>query len=345
MQYTWDSRAAFEMAALPKAAAGHLKLASALHLRVLVWLCCVGQGRFEASACSVACGAAPELCEEALAYWVEQGLVVLEGMPPKALTATAPVLPASPPAEKEAPVSIPVTLPQSPLPASRPDRQEVLHVTATDERFAFLLETAASKLGKMLSPADMAVYLYLYRDVAMPPEVILMIIGYAVKNGKARLSYIEKTALNWAEDGITTIAAADAHLCHLEHCAEAWERVCRIGNVTIDRPTVKQKETACRWVYEWQMPDEVIEAAVAYTVEKTGKLQIPYADRLLEKLHEDGVTTAAAAKEALIPKKATSKPKHAARMKTAKDRPPSFDLGEYEELALRHRPQLPTQED
>ena len=347
MKYTWDTRVAFDLASVPKAVGHQLKLANEMQLRVLLWLCCVGQGEFDAAVCAKACGSSPALCEEAVAFWVQRGVVAVDASrddaKPSPMMDPTPM--SEPIASPEPPAPIPVSIPQAPVVEARPDRGQVLQARATDEQFAFLLDTAAQKLGKMLSPADMAVYLYLYRDLKLPPEVILMIVGYAVKNGKARLSYIEKTAINWAESGIVTFAAADAHLCHLEHCRAAWETVCGIGKLTVPRPTMAQKEAACRWVYEWKMPAEVIEAALRYTEEKLGKHQIPYTNRLLERLYAEGVTTAAAAKEALEPK-AASKPikKNAGRMKTANDRAPSFDLGNYEAMALRHRPQRPEED-
>ncbi len=349
MKYTWDERVAFDLAPVPKSVGNQLKLASVGQLRVLLWLCCVGQGDFNADACAAACGISPELCEEAVMFWAQRGVIAMDAPPPlgkPALTSAPPSTHAVSPSESCEPTpTAPISLPTVPSTAARPNRTQVLQARATDERFAFLLDTAAEKLGKMLSPADMAVYLYLYQDLKLPPEVILMIVGYAVKNGKARLSYIEKTAINWAESGIVTFAAADAHLCHLEHCRTAWETVCDIGKLTVPRPTMAQKEAACRWVYEWKLPNDVIETALRYTEEKLGKPQIPYTDRLLERLHAEGVTTAAAAKAALEPK-APAKPakKSAGRMKTAKDRAPSFDLGNYEEMALRHRPRLPEEE-
>lgn len=342
MQYTWEGKCAFEMATVPKAAAQQLRLASAPQLRVLLWLCCVGGGRFDASACAVACGLTYDTCEEAMRYWQEAGLLRLdEEQPPKRTVVPSVVTeetPAQEPAkEQAAPV---VTVAPVPSGSGRPSREQVVATCASDDRFAFLLETAASKLGKMLSPADMSVYLYLYRDLALPPEVILMIIGYAVKNGKAKLAYIEKTALGWVEDGITTIAAADEHLCRLERNEQAWTQLNDWVDTGVARPTVSQKQTAARWIFEWSVPKEVILAVITYTVERNGKLQFPYADRILERFHAEGITTEEAAKQALAPQKKTPKTQKS-RMKTASDRPPSFDLGQHEELALRRRPQPP----
>jgi len=350
VKYTWDPRVAFELASVPKAVGSQLKMAGVWHLRVLLWLCCVGQGTFDAAACAAACGTTPELCEEAVAFWAQQGVLTVEGNSTPAPASPMPVgrpepivepVPDPKPPEQSAAM---LSVPTVPVATGRPDRREVLQTRATDEAFAALLDMTAQKLGKVLSPADMSVYLYIYRDLKLPPEVILMIVGYAVKNGKTRLSYIEKTAINWAESGIVTMAAADKHLCHLEHCRTAWEAVCKIGRLEIARPTMAQKEAACRWIYEWKLPPEVIEEAMKYTEAKLGKPQIPYTDRLLERLHADGVTTVAAARAALEPKANKPAKKPAGRMKTATGRAPSFDLGNYEEMALRHRPQFSEEE-
>lgn len=348
MQYTWNGACAFEMASIPKAVAGKLKLASPLQLRVLLWLSCVGQGRFDAASCSVACGGLPDACEEALRYWVAEGLITVKddggvSSSSTAFTAT-PVAPAQETMTITPTPSAPVLLPEGASAATRPSRTEVLDVQAHDERFAFLLHTAAEKLGKALSPADMAVYLHLYSGIGLPPEVILMIIGYAVKNGKARLSYIEKTALNWAEQGINTMDAADAHLCRLERLDTAWKQVCEWTNTEVARPTLAQKEAACRWLHEWGVSRKIVELVVEHTVNKLGKFQVNYIDRILERFHADGINTVDAAREALEPAKPEPK-KRTARMKTAEDRAPSFDLGDYEAMALRHRPRPPKQED
>lgn len=344
MRYTWDSGCAFEMASIPKAAAGQLKLSGAVQLRVLIWLCCVGQGQFDAESCAAACGGTPETCEEALEYWVQRGLIVLEDDAPRApQTAAAPPVAAN--TVQVAPEKTEILLPQTVSEAiTRPDRAQVIEAKTTDKQFGFLLETASAKLGKMLSPADMSVYLYLYRDLGLPPEVILMVIGYAVKSGKAKLSYIEQTAKGWAQDGINTIAAADAYLCKLEQNEQAWKQLSEAIDLGHTRPTVAAKTAAGRWLFEWQFSVEVIKIAVEYTVEKLGKFGMSYTDRILERLYSEGIVTAEAVREELSGKKKSQKKPSTARMKTAKDRAPSFDIDQYEKLARRHRPLPPKKE-
>ena len=370
LRYTWSGSCAFEMAAMPKAAVGQLRLAGALSLRVLIWLCCAGDGEFDAVRCASDCGGSPADCEDALRYWVAQGLVTIDtaktedtaavrgdsrreengGARLSAKAAEKEPLTRqeadAPPREAQKPEKKAALPAADTAAAGRPSLSKVIEARGRDERFAFLLETAAVKLGRPLSPADMTVYLYLYKEIGLPPEVILMVIGYAVQNGKARLSYIEKTALNWAEQGITTIAKADEYLCHLDRCRQAWETLSQWCESAPQNPTVSQREAACRWIYDWKLPKEVVCFAADYTVQNTGKFQAAYLNRILEQLYEEGATTLEKAREQVGAQKprAGRSGKKTARMKTDTSRAPSFDIGEYEQMALRHRPRKPTDE-
>ncbi len=350
----WGRACAFDMAAIPKAAAQQLRLASAPQVKVLLWLACAGQGQFDAAVCAAACGVSPAVCEEAFAYWMQCGVIDATVSVPSA-TAAAPVSLPVPAPVTAPPVTEPketaptkptaTTLSGATSPATYPSRTQVLQKKAEDAAFSALLETAAVKLGKILSPSDMSVFLYLYQELSLPPEVILMAIGYAVQNGKGKMAYIEKTAIGWAEDGINTFEAADAHLQKLEQCTQAWDKLCEWHELSVMRPTVAQKEIARRWIFEWQLSREVVDVIVNVTVEKTGKFQMAYADRIAERLHALGITSAAAAKEELTAeKKPAKKAPSKSRMKTATDRAPSYNISDYEKMVRRHRP-TPPKED
>ena len=351
MQYMWGRACGFDMAAVPKAAAQQLRLASAPQVKVLLWLACAGQGQFDTAACAAACGIPTAVCEEAFAYWIQSGIIEAQA---SQIPAAAPI--AAPSAESSAPTvtepavatmpaSVPTTLGGARTAAVYPSRTQVLQKKEEDSAFSALLETAAVKLGKILSPSDMSVFLYLYAELSLPPEVILMIIGYAVQNGKGKMAYIEKTAIGWAEDGIVTFEAADAHLQKLEQCAQAWDKLSRWYELGAVKPTVAQKEIARRWIFEWRLPREVLDVIVRITTEKTGKFQMAYADRLAERLHALGITTASAAQaELTAEKKPAKKESSKSRMKTAKDRTPSYNMSEYQKMVRRHRP-TPPKED
>lgn len=89
------------------------------------------------------------------------------------------------------------------------------------EEFAYLLDTASARLGRPISHGDMETLLYLYDTAGLPIEVILMVLAYAVAAGKLNMRYVEKVALDWADQGIDTIAAAEQHLLRLERRDQA----------------------------------------------------------------------------------------------------------------------------
>lgn len=53
----------------------------------------------------------------------------------------------------------------------------------------------------------------------------MMVIEYAVADGKTSMRYVERVALDWADHGIDNIAAAEAHLCGQERLRQSWEQV------------------------------------------------------------------------------------------------------------------------
>lgn len=117
-----------------------------------------------------------------------------------------------------------------------------------------------------------------------------MVIEYAVADGKAGMRYIEKVALDWADRGIDSIAAAEAHLCGLERRRQAWEQVREL--LTLPQSgTAAQKDMADRWISQWRMKDELICLARDMCVEKIGKVHCTYIDRILEHWHAEGVDT------------------------------------------------------
>ncbi len=328
-------------AGIPRSVGKRLKLASPLALRVILWLSLVADGEFDPSACASACGASSEECEEALSFWTQGGALPPLLRAADTESAAAPVRrdpsPRTPapslepaPSKGEEKPAVPSFDPSVPI-------SRTLELRERDERFAYLLEAVGARLGRPLSPTDMGLYRYLYTDVGLPPEVILMGLEYAIRTGKAsHRSYLEKMFTGWAQDGITTIEKADEYLCRLEHEAQAIKRVQALCP-WMENPTVTQKEHAYLWLYEWRLPEEVIAAAGEFVRQKDVKNKSGYLHRVLERLHRDGVTTAEQAKNALQPPvKAGKKP--AGR---GAERAPSFDLERWETMVKTRRPHIP----
>lgn len=321
MEYQWNPAVLQEVFALPAAVVDrHIRLAGSAQLKVLLWMARAGRGHFDAAACSAAIGLPAADCADALQYWAETGVLCpAAGKPVPAAEPPA----AAPPREEPAPVKKAAARPA----AVKPQLPEVLARQQESPEFAYLLETASARLGRPVSHGDMETLLYLYDTAGLPIEVILMVIAYAVAGGKGKMRYIEKVALDWADRGIDTIAAAEEYLCRLDRREQAWTHMRDLLGLE-QSPTVAQSDAAEKWICEWHMDDGLLRMAYDQCREKTGKFNSGYMGKILEHWHLDGVDTADKAREQATPGKKSRK----------KDRPTSFDLDAYDEMELRYIP-------
>lgn len=294
--YYWNPSCLGGIFALPCAVVDqHIRLAGSAQLKVLLWLSCHGQGTFDPAACSAAIGLSPADCTDALQYWEETGLLRL-GEP--AASSAAPASPAVPTAPVSAPAPAPAAAEKAPaLPAAvprpravKPTFQEVLARQKGSEEFAYLLETVSARLGRPITHGDMETLLYLFDTAGLPAAVILMIVAYAVAAGKPHMRYIEKVALNWADQGIDTVPAAEQHLCYLERRDRAGTKVQAL--LGLERSlTISQMETAEKWIHQWKLSDALIQEAARSCHEKIGKYNCSYIDKILAQWHEEGIRT------------------------------------------------------
>lgn len=270
----------------------HIRLCGSAQLKVLMWLSCHGMGTFDAEACAKAIGLSAADCTDALHYWLETGVLTEDGSVPVAAPASI--------AEVAAPAPLPAAQPQAEISAEptvvarptvvRPDMKEVIKRQKKDKDFAYLLNTTSTRLGRPITNADMSILLYLYDTVGLPAEVILMVTAYAVSQDKPHLRYIEKVALDWESRGITTIAAAEEHLCRLDRHHQAWAKLETVWGVH-RQPTVGQMERAELWVFDRKVEDALLRKAYEICLEKTGKFQFAYINRVLESWWDNGYTS------------------------------------------------------
>lgn len=297
MKYQWNGDCLSAVMALPTAVADRaLKLAGEPQLKVLLWF--TRHGGFDAAACASDLGGkfSATDCADAMHFWIEHGVLCAEGEPDLLPAVTMADLPPLTPEQKTAPQSI-----------ERPSFREAVARQKESADFDYLLKTAEQRLGRTITPAEAETFLYIYDTVGLPAEVILMLLVYAVRRGKVKArsgfrSYLEKAALSWAENGITTVAAAEAELCLQERRHTVREHIEKLFSLT--RPlTLLQTEAAVRWVDEWHFSDEMLRIALAKCREKTGNFNANYITRLLEGWLADGVTTAEQAAAAAAPRK------------------------------------------
>jgi DnaD/phage-associated family protein len=157
------------------------------------------------------------------------------------------------------------------------------------------------RLGKKLSTNDLKVLYTLYDHLALPPEVILMLVTWCVeemerKYGPGRrpfLSQIRKEGFIWARRGIDTIEAAEAHIQKMTAMRGREKEVLRLLDIPA-RPLVEREKTYIAAWDEMGFDDETIRMAYEKTIMKKQSMDWGYMNGILRRWHEKGLHTAAA---------------------------------------------------
>lgn len=148
-----------------------------------------------------------------------------------------------------------------------------------------LLFIAESYIGKPLTPSEMKTILYFTDVLHFSDDLIDYLLQYCVERGKKDFKYIEKVALNWAENGITT--PKQAQKASSRYDKNVYAIMNELGKNSA--PTPKEAEYIMRWIREYGFSNDIIFEACERTVMATDKNRFEYAERILQSWHEQNV--------------------------------------------------------
>ncbi|MBQ8793555.1 MAG: DnaD domain protein [Clostridia bacterium] len=202
--------------------------------------------------------------EDALLFWQQCGI----------LTGATP---------KEEPKTVVVK-------SALPSRTDVIKRGLEDKQLMFLLREAQLKFGRNLKQNESQLLVSLYDDHGMDPSVILLLLGYAVREGKCNLTFVKKTATHWLESGVETIMDAENLIAEAAKQNLAWSVVQSAFGIERRNPSTKEAELANLWINEWKISTELLKAAYDACVDAKTKLSMPYVAKIIESWYKDGIT-------------------------------------------------------
>lgn len=148
-----------------------------------------------------------------------------------------------------------------------------------------LLFITEQYLKKTLSPNEIRTILFISDKLGFSEDLIDYLIQYCVDRDKKDLRYIEKVAISWAEQGITTPKEA-ARLAG-RYDRSVYEIMKALGKT--GAPTQAEAAYITRWTKEYGFTTDVIFAACERTVLATDKHRLEYADSILNSWYKAGV--------------------------------------------------------
>lgn len=326
MEYkvNWDGGGVF---AVPDSAADCLKLASGKAVKVLLFF--MKYRTLPENPEDI--GVTDEDIEDALSYWENVGVIYRSNCVPA--PSQAPVKPASP----SSPPPVVIKPHKALLPSEIAERIE------SSEEISFLFNQAESTMKKVLTHDDQRTILWIYDHLGMSPEVIIMLIAFCCSIDRGNMGYIEKIAVDWHSKEITTYEKAESEILCLQK-KHTFQGQVQSRLKLQSKLTASQKKYIGEWAV-WDMSVDMVELAYDKTVDSTGKAIFHYMNKILQKWHENGITSVEAAAEFDERTKPSFKgnaspQKNQKPVEKKSDGSPSFDLSLIMEHAKNNTPKI-----
>ena len=195
--------------------------------------------------------------------------------------------------EPQAPLA-PVTQFPSPEARKEPEFARIPEMTkaqinelTSNVEVEWIMHSVEDYIGRLLSPADQQLILYLHCEVGFEADLIFYLYEYCISKGKTSSQYIEKVALNWVDKNIKTVEEAQNESAKFNEHFIAVSKAFGMGRM----PAATEQEYINRWSGEFKLSDELIVEACNRTLIATGKPDFKYANKIMENWSKKNVRT------------------------------------------------------
>lgn len=194
------------------------------------------------------------------------------------------------------------------------ETEDLLRRAREDAGFAAVVQEAQKVLGHVLSSSDLKRLFGIYDYLALPPEVILMLLNHCVstsRNRRPSMRYIEKEAYVWANREILSLEQAEEYIRRSRERQEDIGRVKEALNIRGRELTATEGKYIASWL-DMGFGEDCLSIAYDRTVTNTGALKWGYMNKILLSWHEKGIHTPAEVQEKDGRRKSTPLPAKAA---------------------------------
>ncbi|MCM1162426.1 MAG: DnaD domain protein [Roseburia sp.] len=160
-----------------------------------------------------------------------------------------------------------------------------------DEVFSEIIFIAEQYLEKTLSTSEINSIVFFYDTLGFSQELIDYLIEYCVGHGHKSMHYIDKVAMNWAEENITTVRQAKLRSNKYDKLVYGIMKA--LGKQS--SPTQAEADYITKWNKEYGFDKELILTACEKAVLAVDKNRFQYTDGILNKWLKAGVHSKAQA--------------------------------------------------
>jgi len=242
----------------------YIKIATGDNLKVLLYCLRHAGQELSVGEISRATGIPPDNVTTSLEFWRQRQ------------TTSEDVNAGAPPPVKSSPALIERDYDFSP--------KEISDTIKSSKDVDYLFKRCEELYGRPLKHNEQKALAVIIEEYGMKPEVALMLMEYCFSIDKNTTFYIKKTAKNWIEQGINSVVSAESEIKHLKEFYSAEGELKRLLNVR-EIPE-SRKPLFKKWLFEQRHSNETIYSAYQKALEKTGKLEYTYMDKILTGLIE-----------------------------------------------------------
>lgn len=149
-----------------------------------------------------------------------------------------------------------------------------------------LFMVAEKYIGHPLNMTEINTILFWYDQLRFSTELIEFLIEYCVEKGHSSFHYINKVALNWARDGISSVE--DAKRTANIH-SQVYYAVMKAFGISGRNLIENEISYIDKWTNHYGLSLDLITEACSRTIRNIGKANFSYADTILENWHKKGI--------------------------------------------------------
>ena len=127
---------------------------------------------------------------------------------------------------------------------------------------------------------------YFYNELHMSSSLIEYLLETCVESGHKSMHYIQKVAIAWAKDGISTVSQAkEQSAVYNRNCYT----VLNAFGIKNRGPATSELAFINKWAEQYCFEADIIQEACRRTISATHQPSFEYADRILTRWYEQGV--------------------------------------------------------
>lgn len=262
----------------------YIKLASGKALKVLLFLLYHSKESLSAENIADNLAVTADEVEEAMLFWEQVGVISNANSPAPAQTTEKATRPTATPPQ-----------PQPKKEISQPPRttltpSEIAERINSSDEMKFLFAGAETTLNHLLNHTEQRSLIWIHDYLGLSADVILMLIEYCKVTDHTNVRYMEKVAVSWQENSITTHEAADLEISRLKERNSLSGKVKNAFGINNRKLSAKEETFIENWSVK-RYDIKLISYAYEKTIDAINKLSFPYIDKILTGWYENGLTT------------------------------------------------------